>query len=146
MTTQNTRARIGRIVALLIGVALLATSFLNVVTVWVLLMAVPVLAALWLGRNLLDGAAQNTPARIARIMALVPWRIRSSSGSSRLRMPIRSWNGSAARRSSSLIPTGLRRSAPMTQTMITSSPWLRPSVRSSSRVTCTSRPSRTACR
>jgi hypothetical protein len=72
MTTQNTRARIARNMALvIIGVALLATSVLNVVTLWVLLLAVPLLATLWLVRNLLDGAAQNTPARIARIMALV---------------------------------------------------------------------------
>jgi hypothetical protein len=34
-------------------------------------MAVPLLATLWLVRNLLEGAAQNTPARIARITALV---------------------------------------------------------------------------
>jgi hypothetical protein len=69
MTTQNTRARIARSMALvIIGVALLATS---VLAFWMLLLAVPLLAALWLVRNVLDGAAQNTPPRIARIIALV---------------------------------------------------------------------------
>ncbi len=72
MTTQNTPARLVRIMALvIIGVALLATSVMNVVTLWVLLLAVPLLATLWLVRNLFDGAAQDNPARIARIMALV---------------------------------------------------------------------------
>lgn len=72
MTTQNSRARIARNVALaIIGVALLATSAFNVVTLWVLLLAVPVLAALWLVMNLKGGAGQNDPARSARIMALV---------------------------------------------------------------------------
>lgn len=42
-----------------------------VVTFWVLVMAVPVLAALWLVRNLLAGAAQDNPTRVARIVALV---------------------------------------------------------------------------
>ncbi len=73
MTTQNTPARIARITALvIIGVALLAAGVSSVVvTLWVLLMAVPLLAALRLVLNLLNDAAQNTPARIARIMALV---------------------------------------------------------------------------
>ncbi|MBA3877913.1 MAG: hypothetical protein C0498_13510 [Anaerolinea sp.] len=73
MTTQNTPARIARIMALvIIGVALLAVGVSSVVvTLWVLLMAVPLLATLRLVVNLLDGAAQNTPERVARIMALV---------------------------------------------------------------------------
>jgi predicted PurR-regulated permease PerM len=73
MTTQNTPARFARIMVLvIIGVALLAAVVSSVVvTFWVLLMAVPLLATLWLVRNLLDGAGQNIPARIARIMALV---------------------------------------------------------------------------
>jgi len=72
MTTQNTRARIARIsVPVIVGVALLATSFLNVVTLWVLLLAVPSLVTLRLVLNLLDGAAQDGPARVARIMTLV---------------------------------------------------------------------------
>jgi hypothetical protein len=73
MTTQTTPARIARIMALvIIGVALLAAGVSSVVvTLWVLLVAVPLLATLRLVLNLLDGAAQNNPARIARIMALV---------------------------------------------------------------------------
>ncbi|HSW42816.1 MAG TPA: hypothetical protein VLM76_09935 [Patescibacteria group bacterium] len=73
MTTPNTRARIARISALvIIGVALLAAGVSPVVvTLWVLLVAVPVLVTLRLVLNLLDGAAQDTPARIGRIMALV---------------------------------------------------------------------------
>lgn len=72
MTTQNTPARIARIsVPVIIGVALLAAGVPFVMTLWVLLMAVPLLVTLRLVLNLLDGAAQNTPARIARIMALV---------------------------------------------------------------------------
>lgn len=73
MTAQNTPGRLARIMALaIIGVALLAVGVSSVVvTLWVLLMAVPLLATLWLVVNLLDGAAQNTPKRIARIMALV---------------------------------------------------------------------------
>jgi hypothetical protein len=68
----STPARIARNIALvIIVVVFLATSALNVVTVWVLLLAVPVLATPWLVLNLLGGAAQNDPARIARIMALV---------------------------------------------------------------------------
>ncbi len=71
MTTPNIRARIARnMVLVIIGVALLATSVLNVVTLWVLLLAVPVLATMRLVLNLLDGAAQNAPAGIARIMVL----------------------------------------------------------------------------
>ncbi|HSV93681.1 MAG TPA: hypothetical protein VLH81_11420 [Desulfobacterales bacterium] len=72
MTTPNTRARIARIMALvIIGVALLAAGVSPVVvTLWVLLLVVPVLAALRLVLNLLDGAAQDTPARIGRIIAL----------------------------------------------------------------------------
>ena len=73
MATQNTRARIAIIMALaIIGVALLATGIPFVgVTFWVLLLVVPLLATLRLVLNLLDGAAQNTPARVARVMALV---------------------------------------------------------------------------
>lgn len=73
MTTQDTPARIARIMALvIIGIALLAAFVSSVVvTLWVLLMAVPLLAALRLVLNLLDGAAQDTAARTARIMALV---------------------------------------------------------------------------
>lgn len=73
MTRQDTRSRIALIsVPVIIGVAIVAVGVSSVVvTVWVLLMAVPVLATLWLVRNLLDGAAPNTPARIARVMALV---------------------------------------------------------------------------
>lgn len=73
MTTPNAPARIARITAVvIIVVALLAASVSSgVVTVWVLLMAGPLLAALWLVRHLLEGAAQNTPARTARILALV---------------------------------------------------------------------------
>ena len=73
MTTQNTPARTARIKALvIIGVALLAAAVSSgVVTFLVLLMAVPLLATLSLVRNLLNNAAQNTPERIARIMALV---------------------------------------------------------------------------
>lgn len=71
MTTQNTRAQIARNVAvLIIGGALLAVGSPVVVTVWVLLLAVPVLATLWLVRNLLAGATPNNPERIGRIMAL----------------------------------------------------------------------------
>ena len=73
MTTQNTPARIARLsVPVVIGVALLATGVPFVVgTLWVLLMAVPVLVTLRLALDLLDGAAQENPARAARIMALV---------------------------------------------------------------------------
>jgi hypothetical protein len=62
------------------GVALLAAGvssvmtlwvLLMVATLWVLLMAMPLLVTLRLVVNLLDGATQNTPARIALIMALV---------------------------------------------------------------------------
>lgn len=71
--TRNTPARIARIgVPVLIGIALVAAFVSSgLVTTWVLLMAVPLLAALWLARNLLEGAAQNAPARVARSMALV---------------------------------------------------------------------------
>lgn len=70
--TRNTPARIVHIgVPVLIGIALVAAFVSSgLVTVGVLLMAVPLLAALWLVRNLLEGAGQNTPA-IARSMALV---------------------------------------------------------------------------
>ena len=68
----STPARIARNIALvIIVVVFLATSALNVVTLWVLLLAVPLLTTLWLVRNLLEGAAQDTPARSPRIMALV---------------------------------------------------------------------------
>jgi hypothetical protein len=72
MTTQKAPARIARITAVvIIVVALLAAGVSSVVvTLWVLLMAVPVLATLRLALNLLDGAAQDNPARVARIMAL----------------------------------------------------------------------------
>jgi hypothetical protein len=73
MTPQDTPARSARIVAfMIIGVALLAIAASSVVvTLWVLLLAVPLLATRWLVRNLAAGAAENSPARIARIMALV---------------------------------------------------------------------------
>lgn len=73
MATQNTRARIVIIMALvIIGVALLATGIPFVgVTFWVLLLVVPLLATLRLVLNLLDGAAESTPAPVARVMALV---------------------------------------------------------------------------
>ncbi len=72
MTTQNAPARIARITAVvIIGVGLLVAGvFSVVVTLWVLLMAVPVLATLRLALNLLDSAAQDNPARASRIMAL----------------------------------------------------------------------------
>jgi hypothetical protein len=55
----------------IVGVALLAASVSSVVlTVWVLLIAVPVLASLWLVLILSDAATRNPPALMARIMAL----------------------------------------------------------------------------
>jgi hypothetical protein len=72
MTTRNAPARITRITAVvIIVVALLAAGFSSVVvSLWVFLMAVPVLATLRLVLNVLDGAAPNNPAGVARIMAL----------------------------------------------------------------------------
>lgn len=73
MTTQRIPARVARIsVPVIIGVALLAVGVPFVVgALWVLLIAVPSLVTLRLVLNLLDGAAQNGPARVARIMTLV---------------------------------------------------------------------------
>lgn len=72
MTPQDTPVRGARIVTfVIIGVALLAVVASSVVvTLWVLVLAVPLLATLWLVRNL-SGGAENSPARIAPIMALV---------------------------------------------------------------------------
>jgi hypothetical protein len=73
MTAPNARARIAGITALgIIGVALLVVGVFSVtVTFWVLPIVVPLLATLWLVVKVLDGAAPNAPAGIARIMALV---------------------------------------------------------------------------
>ena len=65
--TRHIRAR--NVAVVIVGVAFLATSVVNVVTFWVLLLAVPVLATLWLARNLVIGPGQNTPA-VERILAL----------------------------------------------------------------------------
>ena len=72
MTAQNTLARIARTsVPVMIGVALLASGVPFVVlALWVLLLAVPLLVTLRLVLSLLDGAAQSTPARSARIVVL----------------------------------------------------------------------------
>jgi hypothetical protein len=73
MTSRNTPTRIASITALVItGIAFLAAGVSSVVvTLWVLLIAVPLLGTLLLVRNLLNGASHDTPASIAGITALV---------------------------------------------------------------------------
>jgi len=73
MNTPHNLERIARVMALVVlGVALLAAGVSSViVSLWVLLMAVPLVATPLLVLNLLDGAAQYNAARVARVMALV---------------------------------------------------------------------------
>jgi len=73
MNTQHNLARIARAMALVVlGVAILAAGVSSVfVSLWVLLMAVPLAASLLLVPNLLHGAAQDNPSRVARVTALL---------------------------------------------------------------------------
>jgi hypothetical protein len=73
MTTQRTPARIARIsVPVIVGVALLVAGVPFVVgALWVLLIAVPSLVMPRLVLSQLDAAAQDGPARVARVMTLV---------------------------------------------------------------------------
>ena len=72
MNTQHNLARIARAMALVVlGVAILAAGVSSVfVSLWVL-MAVPLAASLLLVPNLLHGAAQDNPSRVARVTALL---------------------------------------------------------------------------